>query len=473
MKVINILVASTLVACGAVNAPSTPGDDDSGSGSDMGSGSGSDAPHAPGQLYGSVHDERGDAIDFSTGVPVHTHDGPLVQLGTGCPAVYKYAYLLDQQAPLYGLQSQKNPLVWQVSTDVASIDPGETSYRVRSDDGRTLLDWIDVTPDAHGLYTIELHRSGDHPLAALGTDSGKMYIDVRFHDSAGTETIHTGCWEHHPLAAPLQVIAPAQSDLFQMTLPLNSAISKAMNPVSIVNYGVDVLSERIIQSTGEPITIAVALPQPTGHVAVTYVSEYPMTHSLAASAPCPSSTTGPCSIAVPAKDTESTTGDLVSSRWSTRVVDETGALVCQSDFSTTKIGVSGCTLPARAANSTPKNYRLIVSVGDVRALEIPRAVAGDPYAEHTLNLASYTGTLQPDAMWACINVVSNGSGGYSCTSFLYHAWITALSTAHIDFDPMTIGIDAATTPSSESLPAADATTTTTGMSWDAGTETYL
>src|SRR5262249_32377529 len=119
----NTLLVAFLTACGTVNAlPGSNDDSGNGSGSDQGSGSDMEPPHPPAQLYGHIHDERGDAIDYSTGEPVHRHDGASIDLSAGCPAVYKYAYLMDQSDPLFGRQATKNPLAWHVMTDVASLD---------------------------------------------------------------------------------------------------------------------------------------------------------------------------------------------------------------------------------------------------------------------------------------------------------------------------------------------------------------
>ena len=199
---------AALAACGTINPPS-------GSGDDVGSGSGSDIeePHPPNTLYGHVRDERGDTIDFSTNEPVHTHAGASIDLSTGCPAVYKYAYLMDDQSPVFGRQTTTNALAWHVMTDVGSLDAGATAYRVRADNGAVLLDWTSTSPDATGLYTVELHRNGAHGIAALGTQRGKMYVDIRS-APRGLETA-TRRLGHHRLAAPLQIEQLQTSGLFR------------------------------------------------------------------------------------------------------------------------------------------------------------------------------------------------------------------------------------------------------------------
>ena len=82
-------------------------------------------------ISASVKDERGDAISFASGKPIHTHAGPVVDLGgIGCPDVYLYPYLLEAAAPPWGGETSANPLAWRLA-----ITGGTAQYRVRGDDG--------------------------------------------------------------------------------------------------------------------------------------------------------------------------------------------------------------------------------------------------------------------------------------------------------------------------------------------------
>src|SRR5438046_2390357 len=122
----------TLLGCGAqTHAPA--GDDDMPP--DAGPGSGGDdgmPPPPPLQVAivdSTIHDERGDKVTFVADAPVHDHAGTLVTLGaTGCPAVGKYAYLLDPTPPPFGREVQTNPLAWQLS--VTGGVPASTDFRV-------------------------------------------------------------------------------------------------------------------------------------------------------------------------------------------------------------------------------------------------------------------------------------------------------------------------------------------------------
>src|SRR3954467_15102094 len=98
-KILSLVMV--VAGCGATMEPGpTTGDDDTMD------------PHAVGELYGSVLDERGDTIDFSSGEPVHTHAGPAIDLAKDCPAVWKYAYLESTQSPMFGRETTPNPLAW-------------------------------------------------------------------------------------------------------------------------------------------------------------------------------------------------------------------------------------------------------------------------------------------------------------------------------------------------------------------------
>jgi hypothetical protein len=103
------------VACSAGGGAGIGGGDDDGGDAGVGSGSGSGSGSGLGVeiVDTTIHDERGDTIDFATGEPNHTHAGAPITLGaTGCPAVFKYGYLLDPTRP-FGKESTPNPIAWK------------------------------------------------------------------------------------------------------------------------------------------------------------------------------------------------------------------------------------------------------------------------------------------------------------------------------------------------------------------------
>jgi hypothetical protein len=379
----NQLFILLLAGCGVVNQGSLPyagsdagsgsdlgsdaGGSDAGSdaGSDQGSGSGSSDAPTPGVFYGSVLDERNDAIDFSTGVPVHTHTGSATGFsGTGCPDIYKYSYLEGVVAPIYGAQTNENPLAFHIISDVDSLDASMTAYRVRNANG-TLLDWTTMSPDANGVYTIDLRRDGAHAISIMGWQVGAMYVDARFHSTAGTDSIKTTCWNNHPLAAPLKIGAPNKGGLFDMSFANHSAISTVMNAATFTgtSYGAEVATFSIVQQTAEPTSILITLPKPTGtgsrHVVNTWVAAEDIADNYTCSGPC-----APSFAATTINDSAALSGT-----WELRIVDyATGATVCHS--STTDLTIA-CQLPARATGAFAHPYTATLSLAGEASVAPP------------------------------------------------------------------------------------------------------
>src|SRR6185503_12714216 len=135
-----------------------------------------------------------------------THAGADIDLaGPGCPAIYKYAYLMDATAPMYGSAASPNPLAWKLTIADAKLDPTSKAFRVRTDTNQVVLSWTPTpAPDTAGVHRIELTRAGGaYAIASLGTRTGKFYIDVRARDWNGLETTVSYCFDNHPLAAPV------------------------------------------------------------------------------------------------------------------------------------------------------------------------------------------------------------------------------------------------------------------------------
>ena len=360
-----------IAGCGVVNQGSHPyASGDAGSGSDLGSnasgsdaGSGSATSQMPGVFYGSVLDERNDAIDFSTGVPVHTHTGSATGFsGTGCPDIYKYAYLEGTAAPMYGAQTNENPLAFHIISDVDALDAKMTAYRVRTAT-EMLLDWTPMAADDNGVYTIDLRRDA---IAALGSQVASMYVDARFHSTAGTDSIKTTCWTNHPLAAPLKIGTPNKGGLFDMSFANHSAISTVMNPATFTgtSYGADVATISIVQQTAEPTNIRISIPKPTGtgsrHVVNTWVGGEDIPDNYTCSGTCIPS------LATTAIDDAA----ALSGAWELRIVDyATGATVCSSS-STDHVTVA-CQIPARASGAFAHPYTATLSLAGEASVTPP------------------------------------------------------------------------------------------------------
>ena len=116
---------------------------------------------------------------------------------------------MDETSPAFGRQTTTNPFAWKIRSDVAQLDASATAYRVRDRDGAVLLDWTSSAPDGDGVYSVELHRNGDHPIPKLGTEASELHLEMRFRSTGGNESIVSTCWNNVPMAAPLAVAAGA------------------------------------------------------------------------------------------------------------------------------------------------------------------------------------------------------------------------------------------------------------------------
>ena len=488
MKANNLFVLAIAAAagCGAVTpstGPSGPsGDDDTGSGttgsgSDTGSGSGTAGAHAPGPLTGHIKDERADSIDFSTGVPVHNHTGSSVDLSSGCPAVYKYAYLTSTMAPIYGQELTKNPLSFQVQTDLGTTDANASEYRVRTSDGQTLLDWTSTQPDANGVYTMELHRDDAATMAALGTYVGKVYIDARFHDMHGVETLDTACWENHPLAAPLQVFQADVSSLFTMSLPAHSPLSIVLNAEAWQldhGSGADTVVLPIVQTTAEPVTITLATPNPTGSASETGVDMYLPTNVATVSLACGPDVYDPgCDSPKPPAALATSTAVALTAAWTLRVIDVASATaICGIDSD--NIGTTlSCTIPARLANEGPRAYRAVLAMSQTSIAPSTNVFAayGEYSVAATTGTVMYTGTYA-DTSQACTlhRTITNPKTQVvytSCSQQTTYSHVIALDKAHIDFDAIHFSmLSSVGEPAMPVVPVASLTFA--AHSWDAG-----
>lgn len=461
------------------NAGSNNGSD-AGSGSDvsMGSGGSAQPPPPPGTLYGSVIDERGDHIDFSTGEPVHTHTGVAIDLAsTGCPAVYKYAYLEDQTDPTFGRQTAINPLEWHVMSQVGSLDDSATAYRVRLDDGTVVLDWtLASPPDDTGLYTVRMYRN---LASAVGDHTGKMWVDVRFEDTAGNETVDSACWENHPMAAPLEVVAATQGDLFGWTLPAHSPISTAINTASLdgtaeEQLGATVFTRNIVQHAAEPVTMHLDHSVISGNASMTEVSQWVGVSVTTVDIDCSSSTSNVACRELPPSQTPTSAASsgVLAATWNAHVVDTaTGAVICHNpDGASPASAIDGCVLPARKANEAPHVYQLAIAMSGSSSID-PDSTLTQANAEQSVTstagaVTTFTGAIA-SGRTTCITNPTNKI----CSRETTWQQFDALDLAHIDFSPVQLSMQTApdSTASLEVVGSyASPSLSIAAQSWDAG-----
>jgi hypothetical protein len=397
---------------------------------------------APAALVGAVLDERADAIDFSSGAPVHTHRGAPIDLSQPCPAVYKYAYLEARTAPAFGSETNPNPLEWQVVSRAA------TAYRVRLGDGTVASEWAPTdAPDA-----VRLDRDA---VPELGDYTGAMYLDV----ASGDGSIDTACWQNHPLAAPLDIGAAAHSDLFDWTLAAHSPISTAINQAG-PGRAAGAFVQPFVQTAAEPVALHFAHSEIVGTVFGTVVTEAIATAASNDAIACD----GPagCAIGtVPAESTTSIFAPLVAT-FPLRIVDvATGMTICRG------FDAIDCVIPPRAIGEPPQRYAAIIALSASSLEPAP----GFATAEHTIVDTAGVATSFTGAITAT-STTCTAAESDTCTGEQTVVEIAALDSASIAFAPLhtivetAAGSTAALEPIGSYVP--NASFTLNSSVWDAG-----
>lgn len=348
---------------------------------------------------GATRDERSDLIDFSTGAPVHTHVGEVVRATAGCVDVYKYAYLMDPGAPQFGSEASPNPLLWTFRPTGIGIDAGSAQYRVRRQQGTqgtVLRDWSSLGGiTADGTFHVPIFRSGSDGFPSLGTTAQQVHIDVRFHDWKGVETEASVCWNHHPLAAPIELTTPVAASgtggLPGMTFAANSPISRIANP----GGGVPVLQARLRHFAAEEVALSVSRFGSEGTAfSRTVVYDLAAPVEIPVQLVCPEEGCEPAPYqpsAVPS------IGVLPGSSLRVTIVDPITQqpLACDD---------GPCVLPARTG-AQPIEYTVLVSVANATALRPRESVA---IGEHAIGSLTMTGEAPMQHTWCSQGRVIQG-----------------------------------------------------------------
>ena len=435
-----------------------------------------------------ILDERGDEIDFDSGGPVHTHAGEPITLGaTGCPAVFKYSYLLDPQAPLLGAETAPNPLAWRFAATGATV--AQADYRVRTATA-TKLDWTPATADAAGGFTVKVFRSGPQGIAELQAVTQQYFIDFRVRDELSREATVTGCWEHNPLAPPVLVtplVNPSDLDsLAKFTLAANSPVSRLVTQ----SQGVKTFAARISHATAEPVTVKFEIPIPSGSFSKTVVTDL-VPESTTASVECgnacvpsspfcvPEAADDPrCATVTPIDPTDATvTGALLDGNWTVKVLD------LQTNQAASECAISGrtvtCALAARQAGSK----ELVVQLFASRHTEL--APASGTIGELTFQGLTYTGldVNATEKKFRCDNLLidaadEDGFRRRHCTRFTTFHRLIALDQLRVTFAAPKLSVQTAI-PGNGALPGTELAApphipaglvTGVGFLWDSGND---
>jgi len=435
----------------------------------------------------SIADERGDEVSFTTGVPVHTHAGePIALDANGCPAVFKYSYLLDPEGPPFGGETGPNPLAWRFSA-TGTITKAE--YRVRTETA-TKLDWTPAAVDEDGAFTVTLHRSGARGIPELQAIAQQYFVDFRVSDELEHESTATACWDHHPLAVPVAftgLSSAVDADaLRNFTLLANSPVSRLINS----SPGVKTFAGRISHSTAEAVTVQFAVPVPAASFSKTVVTDLlpeARTESVGCGMTCaPNSNTclpepaedPRCLTSTPSDPADSTvTGAVTRGFWEVNVIDaQTGqtSSECTIDGRTVT-----CVLPARSPQSPSKD--LIVQVFGSELDEL-RPASGT-LGELTFQGSTYTGLPVTEAKFRCesfttLPTTEFGERFRFCTRFTMFSKLVALDQVRVDFAGPAVTMKTAI-PANGAFPGTElappphlpnGTVNGTGFVWDSGND---
>ncbi|MEO6774240.1 MAG: hypothetical protein ABI467_14670 [Kofleriaceae bacterium] len=423
-------------------------------------------------LLGSMYDERNDVIDFGSGQPVHTHGGTPIDLSTGCPAVYKYAYLMDQHAPQFGHEDVANPIAWKIRSDSATLDTSATAYRVRDPNNTTVLDWTSLTADGDGVYHVALYRD---MIATLGTATGQFHVDVRFRNGGSNDVIESACIDNHPLAAPFAVDPVQRGALFSYTFASHSKISQLLNYT-----GPSVYDLPITQYTAEPVALTVHVPQSMYTATRLTADTYIKTSDATAPIVCPDYFHGACAQqAVPAPVYANVLSPDVAtapSQWAAVVVDEaTNHALCEETIGGSD--VIACMVPGRAANEPPHAYHVAIVLFEAAELAPPYLGQISGYADYLAGTKYFTSVAPvANAVVTCSNVAQIGvytdpDYHFECHDTASYEHVSALKEAKLDFPAYAFGVTTAPNPTAtfSPPPSMPASYLQIGaLSWDSG-----
>jgi hypothetical protein len=441
-----IMVASQLCACGKVIGIEELG-----------------SPPIARMLPTDVYDELDDAIAFDErGIPVQTPGDLMVTLGEPgsgaivCPVLHKFTHRLDDP--------NDNAIRWQfevVSQGTARVDAEAGMYRLRlrqsaSDIGGDAEGWLTEWLPAQATGTVEngvryevvVLRS---QVPSLATARGVIEIEVRGANEVGVESVPVRyCWQHVPLAAPLQVRNVAEAmgpgSLHEINLDPGNNLAPLLEGVPL-EQGRAVMELEIVNGTAEGVYATLAIEQDQA----TYSRSWQKTNALLF-----------VELENDCLEMGECTFDFPSDRWTVLMTAEAGTvdgaingLVVQDTFTGQRISpCESCDpntylIEPRATLGDPRVYRVRLLTTDLRVLapQLPGVSLG-PFSDMPLDaemlLTSVTGQT-----FGRFRICMASIYGSCASSHIYQHYV-ALTEASLSL-PM-VRILARTSPSPE-LPA--------------------
>jgi hypothetical protein len=420
-----------------------------------------DSPPIVRMLPTMVHDELGDAIVFDErDVPVHTSSDRMVTLGQPgsgaifCPVLHKFTHRLDDP--------NDNAIRWQfevVSQGTARVDAEAGMYRLRlrqspSDfggDSGWLTDWLPAqavgTVENGVQYEAVVLRS---QVPSLATVRGTIEVEFLGANELGVESVPIRyCWQHVPLAAPLQVRnvveATGPGSLHETNLDPGNNLAPLLEGVPL-EQGKAVMELEIVNGTAEAVYATLAIEQDQA----TYSRSWQKTNAfLFAEPPSDCLGMGECPL------------DFPSDRRTVLVKDEAGTLdgvinglVVQDIFTGQRISpCESCDpntylIAPRATIGDPRVYRVRLLITDIRVLapQLPGVSLG-PFSDMPLDAERLLTSVAGQTFGrfrVCMNVLDT----QCVTSRVYQHYL-ALTEASLSLPR--VHITARTSPSLELL----------------------
>jgi hypothetical protein len=255
-------------------------------------------------------------------IPNHMHGAASVDLSLGtegqCASVSltKFAYLLDNQPPIFGTENVRNPLHYQLLASDAGIgiDPASAVYRVGRDVNGSIQWLTSFAPmpatisGSAVIFDVSLYSFHMNPVPGLATIEGIYHFDAQIPDRLGHFTEVQRCFSLHLRAAPLHfntnlvfpavIYMPGDANGHKFALQAagleQSKLGQIAQRVLNTTAAAALTHMTMINGTAETVYLTVTVTPPSEvKVRQTFSIRY-VTTTTTINVDCSDSTTGDC-----------------------------------------------------------------------------------------------------------------------------------------------------------------------------------
>lgn len=369
----------------------------------------------------NVNDESGDQVTYSTDESLsHAHNGTPVDLsvGTGCPSITKYAYLLGSSSPMFVTElPSRNPIAYQlVSGDPGvGIVAGSTQYRVlRRETGggsTVVLDWTSAgagTPLGGGTALHGAQVLSDS-VAELATKEATYDVQFRTTDRLARTSTVARCFALRLRAAPLHFTTsgPAENHPFALNAldlapgaPYDQIAARLLNDSSAASL----LDQFLVNGTTETVFLTVTVTKPSSVTASEQFTIRNYSESSSVSIKCPEDNPDPCIATAPfpsAGYTGSSSNNANTLLFPVKVYEVGGngaiggQVTCLGPCSPSQTTFTFA-IPPRAAGGAARRFVAMTMIQQVTGLWPSDGTrpATAPFSDTSINGVRYTGQQQ-------------------------------------------------------------------------------